>query len=329
MTFPLVSVLIPTYEYARFLPEAIESVLQQDFEDFELIIADDASTDDTAEVCKVYAQRDSRICFVRHEKNLGMVENWNWCLRKARGKYIKFLLADDRLNHPLALRRMVGILEKHPEVSLITSCRLIINEQSAPVCLKNGLGRKEKIFSKERILRRCFSLEGHSNLIGEPSAALFRRDQALRGFHGDYRQLVDFEMWLHLLQYGDLYYIGEPLCCFRRHPQQQTEINRRRGICLLESLSLFATYGGGEDKQVLFQQLHIITKKGAGQLPEVAQMKAHFTPIQYAGEYLRYRFWRPFFNLRRSLRTRILARSVSLGEAIWDLQGCSQGVLGE
>ena len=157
MSSPLVSVLIPTYEYGRFLPEAIESVLAQDFRDYELIIADDASQDDTAEICRKYAEQDLRIIFVRHEKNLGLVGNLNWCLQKARGKYIKYLLADDRLNHPSALRKMVDVLNCHPEVSLVASSRLIIDEQSRPVCLKNGLGRKDRIFNKEQMLHRCFS----------------------------------------------------------------------------------------------------------------------------------------------------------------------------
>lgn len=329
MSSPLVSVLIPTYEYARFLPEAIESVLAQDFQDFELIIADDASQDATADVCRKYAARDRRILIVRHEKNLGLVGNLNWCLQKARGKYIKFLLADDRLNHPSALQKMVDVLDKHPEVSLVTSSRLIISEQSIPVCLKNGLGRKDRLFSKEQVFRRCFSVEGHNNLIGEPSAVLFRRDQALRGFSPDYRQLVDLEMWFHLLQYGTLYYIGEPLCCFRRHPLQQTEINRRLGACLTEPLALFSAYSGREDKGVLFRQLHLINKKGGRQLSAFKQVRGRFTSREYAVEYLRYRLLRPFSNLRRSVRNRILAGGICLNALLWNTDPAEKGFQSE
>src|SRR3974377_931912 len=97
MTSPKVSVLVPTYNYARYLPEAIESVLEQDFQDFEVLISDDCSTDGSAEVIARYAAKDSRIRFKIHPANLGMVENWNWCLSEARGDYIKFLFGDDRL----------------------------------------------------------------------------------------------------------------------------------------------------------------------------------------------------------------------------------------
>lgn len=317
MSSPLVSVLIPTYEYARFLPEAIESVLNQDFEDFELIIADDASSDSTVEVCRRYAEKDARIQFIRHEKNLGMVENWNWCLRKARGKYIKFLLADDRLNHSSALRRMTAVLEQYPEVSLVASSRLIIDEQSVPVCLKNGLGRKDRIFDREQILRRCFSMEGHSNLIGEPTAVLFRREQSARGFNPDYRQLVDLEMWFHLLQGGMLCYLGDPLCCFRKHSLQQTEVNRKLGAYLLEPLNLFTAYSGRESKSVLFRQIRVLRKKIGRRNGMVVQLKARFTPAEYAVEYLRYRSLRPLFNLRRALRRRMLLLWIYPDALLW------------
>src|ERR1017187_7004523 len=96
MTPPKVSVLIPNYNHARYLPAAIESVLQQDFRDFELLISDDCSNDGSAGIIASYAAKDSRIRFQIHPANLGMVRNWNWCLAQARGEYMKFLLADDR-----------------------------------------------------------------------------------------------------------------------------------------------------------------------------------------------------------------------------------------
>ena len=97
MTPPRVSVLIPTFNYARYLPEAIESVMQQDFREFELLIADDASTDASADIICHYAAKDARIRFTIHSRNLGMVANWNWCLSEAKGEYVKFLFGDDRL----------------------------------------------------------------------------------------------------------------------------------------------------------------------------------------------------------------------------------------
>ena len=94
---PKISVLVPTYNYARYLPQTIESILRQTHSNFELLISDDASTDGSAEIIRHYADRDSRIRFMIHPTNLGMVANWNWCLQQARGDYVKFVFGDDLL----------------------------------------------------------------------------------------------------------------------------------------------------------------------------------------------------------------------------------------
>jgi glycosyltransferase involved in cell wall biosynthesis len=236
---PKVSVLVPTYNYARFLPEAIESVLAQDFTDFELLISDDASTDGSAEIIRRYAVRDSRIRCQIHEKNLGMVPNWNWCLREARGEYVKFLFGDDLLASPQALRRMAAMLDGEPGAVLAVTGRLILGEDSRPLEIWDELGAAGHKPGREVIVQ-CLRYD--RNLIGEPSAALFRRSAGLRGFDPAWRQLVDEEMWFHLLETGDFVYEPEPLCAFRLHTAQQTVVNRDSHVASMESLLLLARY---------------------------------------------------------------------------------------
>src|SRR5688572_129331 len=114
MSFPRVSILIPTYNYAHVLGEAVESALSQTFEDFELIIVDDQSKDNTDEVVQKYLS-DPRVQYYKNEKNLGLVGNFNKCLEYANGEYIKYLLADDRL-HPQNLEKFVAVLDLYPNV---------------------------------------------------------------------------------------------------------------------------------------------------------------------------------------------------------------------
>ena len=108
---PKVSVLIPTYNYAHYLPLAIESVLNQDFTDFGLIIQDDCSTDNTDEIVERYLS-DRRLIFETNESNLGLAGNWNLCLAKARGEYIKFIFADDLLASQDCLAKMFSVLDR-------------------------------------------------------------------------------------------------------------------------------------------------------------------------------------------------------------------------
>ena len=102
---PKISVCIPTYNYAHYISFAVESVLNQQFTDFELIIVDDCSKDNTEEVVSRFLY-DKRVSFEKNERNLGLVGNWNKCLSKARGEYIKFVFADDMLASDEALGRM-------------------------------------------------------------------------------------------------------------------------------------------------------------------------------------------------------------------------------
>jgi len=108
MTTPRVSVLIPSYNCARYLPEAIESVLEQKFRDFELLIRDDGSTDGSHAVIEKYAALDRRVDFHYNPVNLGAVRNWNCCLAQARGEYIQLLCCDDALATTEALGKMQG-----------------------------------------------------------------------------------------------------------------------------------------------------------------------------------------------------------------------------
>ncbi len=239
MNPPAVSVLIPTYNYGRFLAEAIESVLAQDFQDFELLIVDDCSTDNTSEVARPFCARDPRVQFTVNTSNLGMVNNWNQCLARARGEYIKFLFGDDKLIHPQALSKLLALLRQYPSAVLAASARIILDEQSNAVDIYRDL--PEGCHPGRKIITACL-MENGKNIVGEPSAVLFRKADAQRGFDPNYRQIVDVEMWMHLLEKGDLAYTREPLCAFRVHPSQQTELNTASGLARREHAVFFSNY---------------------------------------------------------------------------------------
>jgi glycosyltransferase involved in cell wall biosynthesis len=240
MSTPRVSVLIPTYRYAGYLRETLDSVLSQDFTDFEVLVSDDCSGDGTAEILAEYAARDARVRAQVHPKNVGMVQNWNWCLRESRGEYVKYVFGDDLLARPDALGKMVAMLDAHPDAALAASARNVIDEHSRSVDTWSHLGAPGVHGSGDTMLR-CLA-EG--NIVGEPTAVMFRRSAGTRGFCETYEQLVDLEMWLHLLGHGSLVYTTEPLCAFRRHPLQRTEANKETGVHNSEILRLVLDYGG-------------------------------------------------------------------------------------
>lgn len=239
MPGPTVSVCMPVFRGEAFLREAIESVLRQNYGDFELLVIDDCSGDRTAEIVREFAGSDKRVSFEVNRANSGMVANWNRCLRKARGRYIKYLFQDDILTTADSLGTMVDALERDESASLVASARLLIDSRSQQI--GSDLPFSSCTAARGRDIIR-YSILKHGNVIGEPSAVLFRRELAGRGFNPGYRQIVDLEMWFHLLEQGNFIYLAEPLCGFRVHPRQQSAKNIC-SLCHIEDYDLlFSEY---------------------------------------------------------------------------------------
>jgi len=238
---PRLSILMPTYNVGRFLSEAIESVLAQTFNDFEIIIIDNCSTDNTMAIIEEYTARDRRVRYLVNDRNVGMVNNWNRCLMEAEGEFIKFVFADDKLCSSDTLERMVNALESDSDIVLVASARVIIDENSQEVGVTSYF-RDGSLGDGKQVINCC--LKYNRNLIGEPTAVMFRSCDATRGFALEYRQLVDLEMWFYLLEKGKFAYIAEPMVAFRIHPHQQTQQNRDCREVLPDNMLLTDSYLG-------------------------------------------------------------------------------------
>ncbi len=127
-----VSILIPVYNTEKYIAQAIESVLQQSYAEFELIIVDDCSSDSTYEICAEYAEKDKRISLFRNEVNLGMMANWNYGLSLCDGEYWGKLDADD-IWHPEFVEACVEILDSREDVGLVCSEYVNINPEGKEI----------------------------------------------------------------------------------------------------------------------------------------------------------------------------------------------------
>jgi len=304
---PKISVLIPCYQQARFLPEALDSVLRQDFHDLEVIASDDASSDNTFSILQDYASRDSRIRIFHQPSNLGMVENWNFCLREARGEAVKLMGGDDRLDRPDCLSRQWQSLQA-PGVALAASARTIINESS--IKIKSLVNLPSGIFSRDEIIPKI--LEHQDNLIGEPVCCLFRRSDAVRGFSDSIKQNTDIEMWLHLLQRGGLACDSEPLVAFRRHPDQNTNIHNKSGLSLEEHRLRMLRYAldnhvpPATKFHVLFRAKESLVYAKSEKIREAANiLTSHFSPIEMAKQKALHHIWRNLSRWKYSISKRI------------------------
>lgn len=208
---PIVSICIPVYNGAPYLTSTVESVMSQTFQDFEVVILDNCSTDGTAEVAARFS--DPRVRILRHQQNIGVVANWNRALLEASGKYLKIVCADDRLL-PDCLSRQVALLDTYPNVGMVACARQVIDSQGNPLLARRYPGSAgEK--SGAAVIRKC--TRWGTNLLGEPVAVLFRTDliSQVRGFDGDYPYLIDLSYWFKLARLQNVIVQRDILAEFR------------------------------------------------------------------------------------------------------------------
>ena len=215
---PKVSVIIPAYNHGRFLREAIQSVLEQTFQDWELIVVDDGSTDETSEVVASFP--DPRIRYI-YQKNQGNAAARNRGIELARGEFIAFLDADD-LWLPMKLEKQVAQLDSlPPTVGLVYADLHFFNHEDGAITgrLLQASGQfdppRGKVFSQ--IVRRKWGGERGWFII--PTTALIRREvfQRVGLFDESLRRHVDWEMWVRIAAAYEVDVLNEPLAKYRHH----------------------------------------------------------------------------------------------------------------
>jgi len=208
----------------------MESVLSQSFEDFELIICDNASEDDTGSVIKSLS--DKRIRYLRNPQNLGHRENWKRCLRLARGDYIAFL-PDDDMMWPENLTRKVEVLFRNLQVGLVHSKYHLIDEEGRIIKYDTNWGHGpdrtvDAVEKREDLLTACF------NTINARTV-LFRRTcyERLGGFSDRIQFAFDWEYWMRIAIYYDIAFLARPLVKWRIHSSSSTKTSVRDPVVQL------------------------------------------------------------------------------------------------
>lgn len=207
---PKVSVCIPTHNCGHFISEAINSVLLQDFKDYELIISDNASTDNTKNIIDSYD--DSRIKYFKNKHNIGFVNNLNLCIDLSNGEYIIFLCADD-VWYPGILRKEVNVLDQNPRVVFVHTGFKHIGERSSKG--RAACNRWQKIMSGTSFFREYF--KGLRPVCLSSSMARIDFVRKIGGFIADFSNAADFAMWLRLALEGNVAYLKEVLTGYRIH----------------------------------------------------------------------------------------------------------------
>jgi glycosyltransferase involved in cell wall biosynthesis len=244
---PKVSVCIPAYNAAAFLPAAIESVLDQSFQDFEIIVSDDASGDDTMGVCARY--HDPRLRAVRSNVRLGQSGNWNRCVELAQGEYVILLHADDELL-PNYLQRGVDVLDAHSEVGLLHCTTQHIDGTGRPLTVQRLLD--EDLIDLDGIILRHLLLDG---CVINPAGVLVRREayEQAGAFTPKIVWGVDWHMWIRIALRWPVAYLATPLSRYREHAQSGTS-------------SVMATGRNARDERWVLDDLFSVIKQNRPEL---------------------------------------------------------------
>jgi glycosyltransferase involved in cell wall biosynthesis len=223
---PKVTVVTPNYNYARYLPQRLDSILAQTYQDFELIILDNASTDNSREVIESYA-KDPRVKMIFNAKNNGSTfKQWNLGLSHARGRYIWFAESDDYAE-PSLLETLVDRLDRYPKVGIAFSQSWAVDENSQ--VLYNCISLPDYYDSPKSHWRADYVNSGRDecakylywqNTIPNASAALLRRKTLDRagGVPDDFLLCGDWMTYAKMLSISDIAFVSSPLNFFRQHP---------------------------------------------------------------------------------------------------------------
>jgi len=215
-TSPRISIGMPVYNGDHFLAEAIESILAQTFQDFELIISDNGSTDGTAEICRAYAAKDLRIRYYRHEQNLGGAWNFNHVFELATGEYFRWACHDD-ICAPELLERCIEVLDRQPSAVLCYPRTVMIDEHGEPIenypdnlnlPFSTPHQRYQRLHQRFRNGARC------NVLFGVIRSSLLKRTPLIRSYPSS-----DIILLAELALLGEYHEVPKYLFFRRDHPQ--------------------------------------------------------------------------------------------------------------
>jgi glycosyltransferase involved in cell wall biosynthesis len=219
---------LPVYNGEDFLAESLESLLGQSYEDFELFISDNASTDGTADICRRYARQDSRIRYFRQPRNIGLARNESFLMRQATGELFKLAAHDDLYARDL-LKRCVEALDAHPEVVLAHCWEARINKEGAVVEAMAYTAAADRPQAPERF--RSMLFDGWDDYAYGVTRTSVLQSTHLTGSHHMADRSINVELNLH----GPFYLVPDWLFFRREHEGQVAPYSVRERCARFDS----------------------------------------------------------------------------------------------
>lgn len=226
----MISIILPSYNHSNFIREAIESVLQQTYQDYEFLVSDDASSDHTAEILAEYISRFpvGNYQYTIQVERLGPVGNTNFLISQARGKYIAMLNSDDYWHRDKLRLQMEHLAQHEDAVACFTWASVISKNLSNSINMISEASFKVKDASRAEYIKKLWT-EG--NFFCHASLLILRNVYHEIGYYSSaFRQLPDYELWVRLLKYAPVTILEQPLVFYRRTSNNTSSISRENRI---------------------------------------------------------------------------------------------------
>ena len=233
---PLVSFVVPCYKLGHLLPQCVDSILRQTYENYEILIMDNCSPDNTPEVAASFG--DPRVKHIRNEVNLGHVRNFNKGITMAGGKYIWLISPDDSLRSPEALARYVDVMERNPSVGYVF-CRAILVQGSKETGMAGwtDCGEQDQIWQGSRFLMHL--IQGNCVVL---SATMVRKEcyEKCGMFSLEMPHANDWYLWCVLALHYQVAYLSAPMVFVRMHEESMTSAFDQSGspLCVIDELTV-------------------------------------------------------------------------------------------
>lgn len=237
---PLVTVVVPCYKLGHLLSQCVNSILKQDYKNFEVLIMDNCSPDSTPEVAQSF--NDPRIQHIRNESNIGHIRNFNKGIGLARGKYVWMILVDDNLRTPHVLGRFVDLMERNPRVGFVF-CRAVElhDGEEKGICQWGSCGDEDQIWKAGTFFHRLIE----ANCI--VAATMFVRKECYPPgpYQLDVPWASDWYVACMLAMHSDVGYLSEPMVGVRVHEESlTTQYSRDHArLCIGDELAVLRNVG--------------------------------------------------------------------------------------
>ena len=221
--YPLVSIVVTSYNRAHWLKETIDSVLEQDYPNFELVISDNCSTDGTDELLQTYL-KDNRVRYFKNATNIGMIENfYKVFLELAKGKYVTHVSSDDYLCNKHFISKGVEKFEKNSNIEVFSAVNVLLNDATGAKSYPESYKYYKNTYFKQGLVngKDCFLGFSKMHAIGF-GACMLRLKSFKKSITIDKEitSSADLQILLQLLLLGDAYFLDEECYVYRIHGNQ-------------------------------------------------------------------------------------------------------------